>query len=172
MKVFGSILASASASVFVHPHVHTRLQAAGLEKEGKSIECFFTCMGDLMRADIKCSFEFDYQSEEYYRCMEGPNQEFEACIQADGCIEADGTCINRCEPILLDDIDACEEGLASGELAYLDYVICMNTASLNFSKCWDDCTCEMPWCNCIPPSKAEKLSWLPYDVICYPDPEF
>ena len=36
----------------------------------------------------------------------------------------------RCEPILLDDIDACEEGLASGELAYLDYVICMNTASV------------------------------------------
>ena len=109
MKVFGSILASATASVFVHPHVHTRLQAAGYETfsefyqnntfrlghEGKSIECFMTCMGDLMRADIKCSFEFDYQSEEYYRCMEGPNQEFEECLQADGCIEADGTCINR-----------------------------------------------------------------------------
>jgi hypothetical protein len=146
------------------------------------MECFIGCTGELMRKDIKCSTEFEYESEDYYRCMEGPTAEYEECLRADGCIEADGTCLNRCEPILLDDVQACEDGLAAGELNQLDYAICMNKASvrkriieklkhkiqLDFSLCWDRCTCEMPWCNCVPPSNE---AWAPYDVVCYPDPE-
>ncbi|CBY19970.1 unnamed protein product [Oikopleura dioica] len=168
MKFFAAIIASASASVYVHPHVHTRLTAEGMQNESKSIECFFGCMGDLIRKELKCSFEFDYESEDYARCMEGPNVEFEECLRADECIQVDGTCMKRCEPILLDDIQACEDGLASGELSQLDYVVCVNKASLDFSNCWDACTCEQPYCNCVPPSNA---SWIPYDVVCYPDPE-
>ena len=101
------------------------------------MECFIGCTGELMRKDIKCSTEFEYESEEYYRCMEGPQAEYEECLRADGCIEADGTCINRCEPILLEDLQACEDGLAAGELNQLEYVVCMNKASVrknNFKK--------------------------------------
>ena len=86
------------------------------------MECFIGCTGELMRKDIKCSTEFEYESEEYYRCMEGPQAEYEECLRADGCIEADGTCINRCEPILLEDLQACEDGLAAGELNQLELV--------------------------------------------------
>ena len=119
-----------------------------MQNESKSIECFFGCMGDLIRKEIKCSFEFDYESEDYARCMEGPNAEFEECLRADDCIQVDGTCMkrlkkisgfqelsiySRCEPILLDDIQACEDGLASGELSQFDYVICVNKASVRIA---------------------------------------
>jgi hypothetical protein len=66
-----------------------------MQNESKSIECFFGCMGDLIRKEIKCSYEFDYESEDYARCMEGPNAEFEECLRADECIQVDGTCMKR-----------------------------------------------------------------------------
>ncbi|CAG5078548.1 Oidioi.mRNA.OKI2018_I69.PAR.g9018.t1.cds [Oikopleura dioica] len=171
MKLSVAIFASASASVFIHPDVRTRLRANNLENENKSNECFLSCVVDLIRKDIQCQFEFEWETEDYYRCMEAPVQEFEECVLADGCVEADGTCILRCAPILEEDLKACEDGYESGELNYLEFVICTNEASFDFSNCWDVCTCEMPWCNCIPPSLEEKKTFAPFEVICYPDQE-
>ena len=59
------------------------------------MECLLDCTGELMRKDLQCLFEFEHLSEEYLRCMEGPYAEYEECLRVDGCIEADGTCMNR-----------------------------------------------------------------------------
>jgi len=75
--------------------IYSRKTSFSMQNESKSIECFFGCMGDLIRKELKCSFEFDYESEDYARCMEGPNAEFEECLRADECIQVDGTCMKR-----------------------------------------------------------------------------
>ena len=89
-------------------------------------------------------------------------------VPVDGCVEADGTCLLRCFPVAEDGFAECENDYADGLLDDVEFVKCIKTVEYEFSHCWDVCTCEMPWCNCVPPSFPFSS---PYEVHCYPDPE-
>ena len=103
----------------------------------------WTCTAELIRKDIKCSMSTSLRTtgDAWKVQLKNTRIAFEL-MGASKLMEPASTgltilfyialkmVLSRCEPILLEDIDACEEGLASGDLAYLDYVICMNTASV------------------------------------------
>lgn len=159
-----AFVALAEASVWIHPEVVAANRALGIPMEDMPGECFFKCTMDLAREEIRCG-KHEIGSPEEAQCLADAEANFEACLKVDGCIQADGTCANRCIPKVEEDIAKCEDDYENGLLNDLEFYVCVNKASMDFSKCFDVCTCEMPWCNCNPPSARASR---PFDVVCYP----
>ena len=89
---------------------------------------------------------------------------FNFIFKVDGCVVADGACAQKCIPEVEDAIYQCESDYENGLTNDLEFYVCINKASLEFSNCFDVCACDSAWCNCNPPSAMTS----PYDVVCYP----
>jgi len=53
-----------------------------------------------------------------------------------------------------------------GLLTEMELAMCVKEAQAGWNSCFETCTCEMPWCNCVPP--APELANPKFDVTCYP----
>merc|ERR1712154_180677 len=163
MKLF-AFLAAVEASVWIHPEVRAANRALGIPMEELPGICLMECMFQAARESIRCE-KHDHESPEYTQCLADVEDNAKQCISVDGCIQADGTCANRCIPKVEEDIYKCESDHENGLLTDLEFAKCIKKAEADFSNCFDVCTCEMPWCNCTPPSSALAS---PFDVVCYP----
>ena len=130
MKLF-AFLAVAEASVWIHPQVRAANKALGIPMEELPGVCFFQCTGDLAREEIRCG-KHELDSPEYEQCMIDAEANFMQCISVDGCIQADGTCAERCIPIAESDFLKCETDYENGLLTELEFVKCITKAEVNF----------------------------------------
>ena len=129
MKLF-AFLAVAEASVWIHPQVRAQNRAMGIPMEELPGVCFFQCTGDLAREEIRCG-KHELDSPEYNQCMQDAEDNWEQCIMADGCIQADGTCANRCIPQAEADFMKCEDDFNNGLITQIEFVKCITTAEVN-----------------------------------------
>merc|ERR1712130_383478 len=126
-----AFVALAEASVWIHPEVVAANRALGIPMEDMPGECFFKCTMDLAREEIRCG-KHEIGSPEEAQCLADAEANFEACLKVDGCIQADGTCANRCIPKVEEDIAKCEDDYENGLLNDLEFYVCVNKASMTF----------------------------------------
>ena len=129
MKLF-AIIATAQATQWIHPEVVAANRALGIPMESLPGECFFRCMGDMVRESIRCE-KHEEGSIEKEQCFADAESNMEQCVKADGCLVADGSCMLKCTPIVEEDITKCENDYENGLLSELEFVVCINKASVS-----------------------------------------
>lgn len=51
-----------------------------LKSDPRSWSCFFDCVGTYFRGDVYCSYTWEFESEDYYRCLEPFKEELDQCV--------------------------------------------------------------------------------------------
>ena len=51
-----------------------------LESDPRSWSCFFDCVGTYFRGDVFCSITWEFESDDYYRCLEPYKEELDQCV--------------------------------------------------------------------------------------------
>ena len=129
MKLF-AILATAQATQWIHPEVVAANRALGIPMDSMPGQCFFTCAMAMARESIRCE-KHEEGSIEKEQCFADAESNFEQCMKVDGCIVADGSCMIKCIPIVEEDIMKCEGDYENGLLSELEFVVCINKASVS-----------------------------------------
>ncbi|CAG5113689.1 Oidioi.mRNA.OKI2018_I69.chr2.g7779.t1.cds [Oikopleura dioica] len=112
-------------------------------EETRSWSCMFDCVGALFRGDVYCSYTWEFESEDYYRCLEPYKEEFDSCIQVDGCLTL-GPCWEKCVPPALEGSSDCEDGYENGDLNEREFLRCLVDLSMDAAKCLSDCDPSNP----------------------------
>ena len=124
----------------------------------------------------------NYSKSPFKQCLDDATRSFyHECIgEVCGGNIPDGTCDNRCTPIFEEEAAVCEEMYENGEIELIELKWCMEKPGGpvdNWENCFMDCTCEMPWCNCVPPEErpdapftTHKFGLLrDFEMVCYHD---
>merc|ERR1739848_13026 len=143
--------------------------------------CGVTCMREFIRDDIKCDQMEEATEEEKMECSNEAFRNFWQNCLGDKCGNTmpDGRCGYECIPPLEDGVAKCDEALANGEINSIEHYKCVmgpgGPADM-FDKCFEDCVCSSPWCNCTPPEIAlqqtgfiDQLHLRDTTITCYPD---
>ena len=51
-----------------------------LKSDPRSWSCFFDCVGTYFRGDVYCSYTWEFESDDYYRCLEPYKEELDQCV--------------------------------------------------------------------------------------------
>ena len=142
--------------------------------------CGMTCMREFIRDDIKCD-NLEGTEEEKNQCAEDAFRQFWSGCLGDVCGKTmpDGRCGKLCTPPLEDGIAACDDLLESGEINQIEHYKCVmgpGGPADTWERCFAQCTCDSPWCNCTPPEVAfaqtgyeSQLHLRDTTITCYPD---
>ena len=140
--------------------------------------CGMTCFRQWMRDEIKCDQMEEATDDEKLECSNDAFRQFWSGCLGDTCgkIMPDGSCGMKCTPPLEEGALACDEQLESGEINAIEHYKCVMAHGAEWERCFAECTCDSPWCNCTPPEVAFKqtgyvsqLHLKDTTITCYPD---
>merc|ERR1719378_1643558 len=154
--------------------------SVALVQASKDQPCGITCFRQFFRDEIKCDNMEEATEEEKVACSEEAFRKFWQDCLGDECGNnmPDGSCGAKCIPPLEDGVAACDEALENGEINSIEHYKCImgpgGPADM-FDKCFEECVCSSPWCNCTPPEIAlrqngfvEQLHLRDTTITCYP----
>jgi len=64
------------SSVALGSSIHEK----ALKNDPRSWSCFFDCVGTYFRGDVYCSITWEFESDDYYRCLEPFKEELDQCV--------------------------------------------------------------------------------------------
>ena len=140
--------------------------------------CGMQCFREWMRDEIKCDGMEEATDDEKLECSNDAFRQFWSGCLGDTCGKTmpDGSCATSCTPPLEEGALACDEQLESGEINQIDHYKCIMSLTAEWERCFAECTCDSPWCNCTPPEIAFKQSGYVSQlhlkdttITCYPD---
>ncbi|CAG5109816.1 Oidioi.mRNA.OKI2018_I69.chr2.g4300.t1.cds [Oikopleura dioica] len=118
---------------------------------GDGTKCFLECQRKLFDHYIRCSLEWGYGTDDFWRCYDGAETEFERCFAEDCPQDA---CDKLCIPPWKEGYYTCDELYNSGALDTIGYVICINKISADMINCVETCFCDQyeanGTCTCYP----------------------
>merc|ERR1712130_4590 len=109
-------------------------------------ECSRGCLWKMTKEKFKCSQKYPQHSDEVEQCFNDAEKNMITCNR--DCGGWDMTCVRRGFSDLFFTTKKCEHQYLTGQISQVELMRCGYAALKLYSDTYDECVCEMPWCNC------------------------